>query len=149
MKMETPTEFRPRFEYLEWSFFIIILILFFIFGKLNLINLISLFIFFIVISVHLISISNALIISENEIIIKRSFLRYSKEIRRIRLNELKSITLMNPARLRGIKVTFKDNKTKTFICNIKKSDLRVFGEIIKENTSLEVFTEGYFKTNRL
>ncbi len=142
-------EFKPRIEYINWCVLIIFLILFTIFGKLILINVIGILVLYSLIVFDLISRSNSILLNEKEIVIKRNIFGISKEIKIISVKDIKQITLLNPYRIRGIRILFNDKSLKSFRSNIRKRDLIQFGENLKTMTTAEIFIEEYFKTKKL
>lgn len=142
-------EFKPRIEYINWCVLIIFLILFTLFGKLILINVIGILVLYSLIVFDLISRSNSILLNEKEIVIKRNIFGISKEIKIISVKDIKQITLLNPYRIRGIRILFNDKSLKSFRSNIRKRDLIQFGENLKIMTTAKVMMEGYFKTKEL
>lgn len=143
------TEFKPRIEYLNWIFLIVFLVLFIVFGKLNLYTVIGLLISYSLIIFDLLSRTNIIIVNEKEIVIKRNFFGISNEKKRINLKDIKQITLRSPYRIRGIRVLYKNKNLMSFKSNLRKNELIQIGEYLKTISDADVLIEGYFKTREL
>ena len=59
------------------------------------------------------------------------------------------MTLKSPNKIKGIRIDFSNGDYKNFTSNLRKEDLLMLGNDIKSTTSIQVYIEYYFKTEKL
>ena len=144
-------EYKPRFEYFEVVFFLLFLLAFIgynVFVNFELINIFSLILFSPILILDIYSRRNIIILNDNALIIKKNFYQFSRTTT-VNLGNIKKLTLKSPLKVRGIRIDYKNGDYKTFLSNLSKADLMMLGNDIKETTSINVYFEKYFKTERL
>lgn len=144
-------EYKPRFEYFEVVFFLMFLLAFIVYSvfvKFELINIFSLILFSPILILDIYSHRNIIILNDNALIIKKIFYQFSRTTT-VDLGKIKKLTLKSPFKVRGIRIDYQNGDYKTFLSNLSKADLMMLGNDIKETTSIKVYFEKYFKTERL
>lgn len=140
--------YKPKIEYFDWTFLIVFSLIFLFFYKFDLFQII---IFVLVVGFLIVDIllrSTIFVLKENELIITKNFYVFSR-ISHIDNKKVKKLTLRSPAKIRGIRIDFYDGSFKNYRSNLKKSDLIQLGNNFRLITSVDVFVERYFRTEKL
>jgi len=141
-------EYKPRIEYFNLLFIVFFSLVFVLFGEFELIKLIGLVVIDFILIYDIISRKKTIKLNDTELIIKNGLFRFSKTTT-ISLMRIKKLTLKSTYKTRGIKIDFSNGDYKNFTSNLKKIDLLMLGNDIKSTTSIQVYVENYFKTEKL
>lgn len=140
--------YKPKVEYFEWIFLIVFSLIFLFFSNFDLMQIIILALVVGILIIDILSRSTIFVLNERELTITKNFYVFSR-ISHIDLKKVKKLTLRSPAKIRGIRIDFQDGSFKTFRSNLKKVDLIQLGNDFKLMTSVGVFIERYFSTEKL